>query len=262
MYLHGLYIVLAVRIKLQEGFGNPWHSELSRRTMTRTTNRILLLLACAACAVAQSDLLRVASPHGQLEFRLFVDQPPEPGSLLRPAYQVLYRGKLLIDTSFLGLEIRDQTMLGEKVGLVASNTATTRDYNSLFAEYLQNGSTGRSLNIEVRAYDDRVTFRYLVPRSPLLNDIVIQNEATEFKFAPNVDLPAIGPDYLIPLPFRVEQPGVGRITIGETDAARYPPLYLSRSHGTTLITRFATGTGVRTTPLTSSWRVVSVSPAN
>src|SRR5215469_2864123 len=93
--------------------------------------RRLLFLLCflCPCAVAQ-DLRTVASPDGQIVFRAFVT-PQGPGLIDRMAYQVLYRGKILVETSFLGFEIRDQTRLGEKVGLTASETLTQTGYNSL-----------------------------------------------------------------------------------------------------------------------------------
>lgn len=103
----------------------------------------LLLLLCAFAAAAQ-DLRTVASPNGQIDFRAFVT-PPGAGQIERMAYQVLYKGKILVETSFLGFEIRDQTLLGEKVGLTASETLSRGRYNSLTAEYLQNGSLGRRI---------------------------------------------------------------------------------------------------------------------
>ena len=99
---------------------------------------------------------------------------------VRLAYQVLFSGKPLMDTSFMGLNIRDQPILGVNVGLTASKKTTVdetytvpagktkriRDhYNALTAEYLQNGSLGRRINVEARVYDDGVAFRYLIPWS-------------------------------------------------------------------------------------------------
>ena len=56
-------------------------------------------------------------------------------------------------------------------------------YRELIAEYMQNGSLGRRINIEARAYDDRVEFRYVIPRSTMLDEILIEDEATEFNLS-------------------------------------------------------------------------------
>jgi hypothetical protein len=50
-------------------------------------------------------------------------------------------------------------------------------------EYFQNGSLGRRITLEVRPYDDGVAFRYVIPKSTPLNEILIVNEDTEFRFA-------------------------------------------------------------------------------
>jgi len=241
----------------------------------------LLLLLCI-CAASQ-DLRTVASPNGQIVFRAFVT-PPGPGRLERMAYQVFYKGKILVETSFLGFEIRDQTLLGEKVGLTASETLARGRYNSLTAEYLQNGSLGRRITLEIRAYDDGVAFRYVIPKSTPLNEILIENEDTEFHFAADAEafprllsgfeakpdhqsqmaLSRIPSDAVIAVPLILEQPGVGWVEIAEAAGKENPRLYLNHTEGTTLISslpplsqdpHLALDT---TTPLTCPWRVLLI----
>ncbi len=78
----------------------------------------LAALCAAPIALALFDQLSVSSPNGQIEFRLFLTQQPDPSEpLLRLAYQVFFKGKQLMDTSFMGLNIRDQPILGVNVGL-------------------------------------------------------------------------------------------------------------------------------------------------
>src|SRR5271169_1861383 len=122
---------------------------------------LLLALAAAGYALAQasSDLQTLSSPNGQIKFQLFLTRQPDLSeAYVRLAYQVSFKGKKLIDTSFMGLDIQDQPILGVNVGLEASKTATVDDtytvpagknknirdhYNSLVAQYLQNGTLGR-----------------------------------------------------------------------------------------------------------------------
>ena len=105
---------------------------------------------------------------------------------------------MLLDTSYLGLNIRDQPVLGVNLGYVKSTRASVDEtytvpagksksirnhYNSLSAQYMQNGTLGRLLTMEVRAYDDGVAFRYVIPYSDPLRDLYIENDSTQFRFA-------------------------------------------------------------------------------
>jgi alpha-glucosidase len=225
----------------------------------------------------------VASPDGQIVFRAFVT-PQGPGLIDRMAYQVLYRGKILVETSFLGFEIRNQTLLGEKVGLTASETLTQTGYNSLVAEYLQNGSLGRRITLEIRAYNDGVAFRYIIPKSTPLNEILIENEDTEFRFAADAaampwllsgfeanpkqqrhtTLSRIPADAVVAVPLLLEQRAMGWIEIAEVAEKGFPKLYLSHPEGTTLVAglpplpRDPHLALDATTPLISSWRILLI----
>jgi len=217
-----------------------------------------LLALGAQCAVAQ-DELRVESPNGRLEFRLLVAQP-EAEQLFHLAYQVQLGGARVLDTSYLGLNIHDQEpMLGENVGLTASKRSRGAGYNSLIAQYLQNGTVGRRLNVEARVWDDGVAFRYLIPATAALNELLIEDELTEFSFVKKVDLP--GP---VALPLVMEQPGTGWVGIYEAGAGAYPRTNLVRSDPTTMITRLVQADRIPRiaydgkTPFTGPWRIVMV----
>jgi alpha-glucosidase len=242
--------------------------------------RLFFLWLLGSCAAAQ-DLRTVTSPDGQIVFRAFVT-PEGPGLIDRMAYQVLYRSKLLVETSFLGFEIRDQTLLGEKVGLTASETLTRSRYNSLVAEYLQNGSLGRRITLEIRTYNDGLAFRYIIPKSTPLDEILIENEDTEFRFAADgaalprllsgfeanpqqqsrTTLSQIPRDRVIAVPLVFEEPNVGWVEIAEVAGKGFPKLYLSHPEGATLVTslpplpRDPHLALDASTPLTSSWRVL------
>ncbi len=215
-----------------------------------------------SAAFAQ-DQVAVQSLDGHVECRLFFAQP-EPGALFRLAYQVSYRGKLVIDTSFVGLEIETQPVLGENAGLIASRRDSTAAYKSLTAEYMQNGSLGRRLNVEVRAFDDGVAFRYLVPTSTPLEEILIENESTEFRFAG--DPPPRLPESSVPLPFTVEEPGAAWIEITEVRGGNFPSMHLLPSDDRTLISRLPQHGDTpklaveAKTPLVGPWRVLVIAP--
>jgi hypothetical protein len=210
--------------------------------------RLFALVALACTAFAQ-DERRVTSPNGQLEFRLFIATQGN-SNLSRIAYEVSLQGKPLINTSYLGLDIQDQEpLLGENVGLTSSTSTTSAKYNSLIAKYMQNGSLGRLINVEVRAYNDGVAFRYVIPPSTPLMELQIAEEATEFRFFAHLDG---GP----------ESPSVLRLgstwaAISESKHQGYPGMHLIRTDPSTDLTRLDRKFQ-GTTPLVCPWRIVSI----
>jgi alpha-glucosidase len=277
--------------------------------MRRTAPLLLTILPCltvAAAAVAQEapSAVSVASPDGEIELRLLVaerqtgrDTPERP----HLAYQVTYRGKLLLDTSFLGLEIQGQRTLGENVSLASSESGSTdesytlpvgksttiRDHhNWLVADYREEGFLPRRLRIEVRAFDDGVAFRYVLPETATPMEVRITGEATQFRLGrdaqswplilrsfrtsyedhyPTQTLSGIHPEHLLAVPFLVEQPGVGWVAITEAHLEDYAGLYLTHAdERTTMQARLAPRADqpelavTGTTPLRSPWRVLMI----
>jgi hypothetical protein len=106
-------------------------------------------------------------------------------------------------------------------------------YNWVLAEYMQNGSLGRRLNIEARAYNDGITFRYVIPPSTPLNEILIAEEATEFQIA-------------------------GGVTITEVRTGSYPAMHLERLNASEWVTRLDKTPFQAAPPLTCPWRVIVV----
>jgi hypothetical protein len=100
---------------------------------------------------------------------------------------------------------------------------------------MQNGTLGRLLNVEVRAYDDGIAFRYVIPPSTPMMPIEIADEATEFQKAPGV-----------------------RVT--EVRKGTYPPMRLDPFNGSELITHLMeTQWPFRAdAPLICPWRVIVV----
>ena len=214
--------------------------------------RPLAALILLASAVFAQDVRRVASPDGQLEFRIFETQS-DRGGLSRLAYRILRQGKPLVDTSFLGFNIHNQEpFLGENVGLIGSRNSESGRARCLVAHYMQNGSIGRLIDVEARVWNDGVAFRYLIPHSTALEEILIDDELTEFNLGGGAAAKAT-------LPF-----SNGTVWIAEAPRPPYPPVTLgSREPGvlTTLLSRpypdAVTAFEARA-PLTSPWRIVAI----
>lgn len=199
--------------------------------------RRILAFVFLACAAFAQDERRISSPNGEIEFRLFVTTQ-ESNNLSRIAYEVFYRDKPLVTTSFLGLDIQDQEpLLGESLGLISSSSLKNGKYNSLVAKYMQNGSLGRLIDVEVRVYNDGVAFRYHIPPSTPLTQILIAEEDTEFR-----------------------QTGKGpAVEIGESKSGSYPPMHLIHLDQGAMVTRLARSFQ-GSTPLTCPWRVIAIGP--
>jgi alpha-glucosidase len=254
----------------------------------RILSLALLGLMAVTAAFAETDTVNVASPDGQLVLRLFIVSPKD-ALLVRLAYSVSYHGKLLMDTSLLGIALHNQEVfLGETVGLVSAKEESVatpgNHYNSLIAQYIQNGSLGRRTTIEARAYDDGVAFRYYIPRTSTVEDLQIEEELTDFHFAQDGNAyAAVLPGYesgkgdyrrttlseikrtsLIALPFLVEQPGVGWVAITEAQLDNYPGMFVFHPEGTTMRTTLAPLANDASfamhgmTPAETPWRVLMV----
>lgn len=257
--------------------GQSWpHPAFSRINQIRNRQSkaaalfLLLPALLAPLAHAQSDETRVTSPNGNFEFRLFTGQPQ--GALwARIGYQLFYKGQPLLTTSWLGLDIRDQEpYLAENPGFMYADSGkkSSDHYNYAIAHYMQNGSLGRRLDIEIRVFDDGVAFRYFMPQSNPLLDFLIRDEKTEFNFAdPSVlsHLPS-KPDF--DLPFIVPLPSGEFLEIAQAGSQladpRFPKTYLVRT-ASGMITNLSRdkvdpdAAYAAKTPLTWPWREIVVS---
>ena len=211
-------------------------------------------MLCSGAALAL-DERRVLSPDGRLEFRIFVTTQPDT-QLSRLAYQVRSGEERLVDTSLLGFDLMEQEpLLGENIALMSSSAGSGPGYNSILLHYMQNGSLGRYLDVEARAYDAGIAFRFLIPPSTPVTRLLISQEATEF---------AVKHDPSLPVRVPLES---DKVTITELPISGYPPMQLEsraqgvyavvRLHGTTTIPGVAYD---GKPPFTGPWRLVLTGP--
>ena len=108
--------------------------------------------------------------------------------------------------------------------------------------------------LELNVANDGVAFRYVIPRSTPLDEILIDDELTEFS------LPAYGAGdskARLPLPFIAASPIAGWIVIAESKPGKYPAAYLEPAAESILLTRLA-APFEGASPLTCPWRIVIV----
>lgn len=186
----------------------------------------MCLLPLLVGAAHAGDERSVVSPDGQLEFRLLTILP-EGNGLNTLAYEVRLRGQSLMAASAMGWNIHFQEpFLGENVGLSSARMLHEAGYNGLVADYLQNSSTGRRIQIEVRVWNDGVAFRYTIPQSAILLDLLIEDDATQFRFAQD----AVGgrPEHTA-LPYIEQEAGGAWVGIYQQTVPDFPQMELLRS---------------------------------
>ena len=225
-----------------------------------------LLLGLAASAYGQSPdpRVRVTSPDGNVVFILADGVTPNESEPKKNGlrYAVDFHGKWLLDESDLGIKIQGAPAIGPDMRQVAvhpgqhdetytipvGKTSSVRDhYNSAVVDLADNA--GRKMSIEVRAYDDGVAFRYLLPEQAGAKTVRIEKELTEFNYPKDATLyplivdgfqssyedeyqqrqvNGIHRDWLIALPLLAEVPGAGWVAVTEADIENYAGMYLRK----------------------------------
>ena len=241
-------------------------------TRRATLPCLLAFFAAAALAAqtANTTPIKVTSPNGQIALFLYdsgtpasqADTKTPPSSDLR--YSVEFHGRQLMEPARLGLDLVGEPALGPGMKLTASQpesadetytipagkTSSVRNhYNGIRADFVD--PSGRKLTIEVRAFDDGVAFRYMVPEQPSLKQVRIANELTEFLYAKDAstyplildgykssyedtyqmrEVSGLHHDWLIGLPFLADEPGLGWVAITEADIDNYAGMYLRKDN--------------------------------
>lgn len=139
----------------------------------------LLLSACSA-----KNECSVASPDDQLTFQLQLDHGT-------PVYSINYNGKAVVKPSKLGLRLTDGSIAGRDMHIDSvahssfdetwapvwgENDSVRNHYNQMIA--YMTSDNGLKINIEVRAFDDGVGFRYIFPAPG--DTLLVAEELTEF----------------------------------------------------------------------------------
>jgi alpha-glucosidase len=138
------------------------------------------------------EQVSVKSPDGTIEMTIRGNGPL--------TYAISVDGNTVLADSSLGLKFKDGVTLGanarlNKVEQSQSDTtwenklgkrSTVRDHhNELRASFVE--ESGRPFEIVVRAFDDGIGFRYVLPKAPAAatQDFVLAEEQTQFSFPDN-----------------------------------------------------------------------------
>jgi alpha-glucosidase len=154
----------------------------------------LLTTLCSATLASAQDRQVLASPDGSLSIAVTTGADG-----LR--YAVERKGEAIIAPSHLGLDMTTPAPWGplvfvgsghgtidQTIPLIATKASTARDhYNEMTVMLQEAGVAGRHLNLVLRAYDDGVAFRYVIPAQPGFDQVVLRGEQTRFDFPADYD---------------------------------------------------------------------------
>lgn len=170
---------------------------------------VLLLVSLSACRQAVIET-EVSSPNGDLKVRFFSTREGEP------AYQVLRKGELLVDTSFLGFSFKGMDPMQQRMLIIGMKSQVIDETweqplgeqrqirnhcNELRIELQESLTPRRMMNVVFRVFDDGLGFRYEFPEQANMASAVITSEVTQF---------------------RMMEDHTGLLTPFDTDSARSP----------------------------------------
>ena len=155
-----------------------------------------LMISCTSTGPGRANLsaglVSVKSPDGTIQMTLRANGPL--------TYSVSVDGQVLLAESTLGLRFRDGVTLGANVRLAKVERSssdlkwenklgkrrTVRDHHrELRASFVE--ASGRRFQVIVRAFDDGIGFRYVLPKTTLAQtqEFVLEEEQTQFSFPGN-----------------------------------------------------------------------------
>jgi len=217
--------------------------------------RLLGSAALLVAAPAAGQTLEVVSPDGANRVVVALDRQGVPN------YTVQRRGELILAPAPIALDL-DRDMLGwgmavtgseassadTRYKIVLGKAAEGRDHYSQRIVHLQErGGAKRRMDIILRAYDDGIAFRMLVPVQPATAAAVVRYERTGFYFPQPwkcwgfnvgrfgsshegefdpVDTTRLRDHNLFDVPFACET-GKGAFAIAEADLIDFAAMYLT-----------------------------------
>ncbi len=148
---------------------------------------VLCSFVIFSCKV-QEDMTLI-SPDGQVKIDFILR------SKGKPQYTLFFRNEMVVDTSDLGFDLKNQPDLltGFKINeVIRTNNDETWErpwgetkfvrnhYNKLQIKLVDKKGADRKLNLFFKAFDDGIGFRYEIPKQRNVDSIFILSEETQF----------------------------------------------------------------------------------
>jgi alpha-glucosidase len=257
---------------------------------------VIACMSTRACAADKSAPLVLHSPDGRLQLTFQLNQHGQARFTVAYSKTPVVEGTLGLDfvsaeslsENLKVVDTRQSAVRREYVIAVGKASSAQDHYHELVVQLIESRPPQRQLNLEFRAFDDGVAFRYVLPRQGTLERFIINNEQTQLTFPGDPlakALPLAGyttpyewyyetkpisqltPDRLIGLPLLLEYSEQKVwVAVTEADLTDYAGMYLSRLDGAAgaFVSRLSPLPGqvekkvVGETPFSSPWRVLMI----
>lgn len=234
---------------------------------------VVIALVCMAEENAAKE--SVQSPDGKIRATIELRDSA-------PVYSVWLNGKPVIEPSALQLELSDPFAGGFAITGVSRESADQTwkpvygertvipdRFSGVTMQLREKGQLARRLNIELRAYNEGVAFRYLIPQQEKNDNWKIERESSEFRFAAGsraypiysteqtfaaepVAIPQLKDGAHTPL--TVKTPA-GFASVLEAFVESYPRMRLHKTNDGSPVSHLL-GTVEAKAPFASPWRVI------
>ncbi len=139
--------------------------------------------------------LKISSPEGHNTITFSLENNT-------PTYAVTHGETTVLTPSKLGFVFKDQDSIASNLEVINTETTTFDEtweqvwgekhkirnhYNQLTVHLQEKTEKKRKLDIEFRAFDDGIAFRYVFPKQGVNDSIIIMNELTEFNLKDDGD---------------------------------------------------------------------------
>ncbi len=148
-----------------------------------------MMIYIAGCSCPKDELLKVSSPSKDIIVKFILG---DDGS---PNYLVKYKDLIVIDSSSMGFDFKDQPSMVNGFEVTRTEVHEVNEewempwgeqrmvqshYNELLVMLEEKEGPYRKLNICFRVFDDGLGFRYEFPKQMGVDSIIIMNENTKF----------------------------------------------------------------------------------
>jgi hypothetical protein len=115
-------------------------------------------------------------------------------------YLVMHNGEVVIDTSYVGFELKDQPALAKDLSILSSESTSQNEtwempwgeqrevvnnYNQMTLHLEEMKEPKRKFDVIFKVYDDGIGFRFHFPEQEALSEVIITDENTQFKLTGN-----------------------------------------------------------------------------
>ena len=248
---------------------------------------ILLVIILTGCANLKNNSIVFNSPNDVNRIQFDIKEGV-------PYYSVMHGEKAVVNSSKLGFIFKNGDSFSSDFKLIGSETSSfdetweqvwgekhyiRNNYNELVVTLQEKKGAKRKLEIQFRAFDDGVAFRYLFPEQGINDSIFIMDECTEFNLASDGDswwIPAYRDnryEYLyektlvseidtVHTPYTIQSKNGLFLSLHEAGLVDFASMTIAQSEGTYLkcdLVPWSDGVKVKTrAPFKTPWRAIQI----